>query len=85
MTNEIEIRLEGHALSSGEDFQQWNVEACFAIFVRFKGEGGVENETYVLRFASFCELLRRPLNKKEFHIFIEKKGFDYAETKTVTT
>ena len=38
------------------------VEACFAISVRFKGEGGGgENETYVLRFASFCELLRRPL------------------------
>ena len=32
--------LEGHALSSGEDFQQWNVEACFAISVRFKGKGG---------------------------------------------
>ena len=32
--------LEGHALSSGEDFQQWNVEACVAISVRFKGEGG---------------------------------------------
>ena len=42
--------LEGHALSSGEDFQQWNVEACFAIYVRFKGEGGVENETNVIRF-----------------------------------
>ena len=40
MTNDIEIGLEGHALSSGEDFQQWNVEACFAISVRFKGEGG---------------------------------------------
>ena len=40
VTNDIE--LEGHALSSGEDFQQWNVEACtcFAISVRFKGEGG---------------------------------------------
>ena len=31
--------LEGHTLSSGEDFQQWNVEACFAIPVRFKGGG----------------------------------------------
>ena len=62
MTNDIEKGWEGHALSSGEDFQQWNVEACFAISIRFKGEGGgVENETYVLRFASFCELLRRPL------------------------
>ena len=28
------------------------------------GREGVENETYVLRFASFCELLRRPLNEK---------------------
>ena len=46
----------------GRRFQQWNVEACFAISVRFKGEEGVENETYVLRFASFCELLRQPLN-----------------------
>ena len=56
--------LEGKALSSG-DFQQWNVEACFAISVRFKGEGGVENETNVPRFASFCELLRRPLRESE--------------------
>ena len=27
-----------------------------------RGREGVENETYVLRFASFCELLRRPLS-----------------------
>ena len=33
-------RAGRHAFSSGEDFQQWNVEACFAISVRFKGEGG---------------------------------------------
>ena len=26
-----------------------------------RGREGVENETNVLRFASFCELLRRPL------------------------
>ena len=32
--------LEEHAPSSGEDFQQWNVEACFANSVRFRGGGG---------------------------------------------
>ena len=60
--------LEGHALSSGEDFQQWKSRTLKPV-LRFpfvsRGREGVENETYVLRFASFCELLRRPLKKGE--------------------
>ena len=59
--------LEGHALSSGEDFQQWKFRTLKPV-LRFpfvsKGREGVENEIYVLRFASFCELLRRPLIRR---------------------
>ena len=51
--------LEGHALSSAEDFQQWNIEAYFAISVRFRGEeGGLRMKlTFFVSQASanFCD------------------------------
>ena len=53
--------LEGHALSSEEDSNSGTLKAVLRFPFVSRGREGVENETYVLRFASFCELLRRPL------------------------
>ena len=36
-----------------------------------RGREGVENEPYVLRFASFCELLRRPLRLASVQHFVQ--------------
>ena len=64
VTNDIEKGWKDmHSLlekiSNSGSPERWSL---FCDFRSFQGGGrGVENETYVLRFASFCELLRRPL------------------------